>query len=245
LFKHMPAQCWLLLLRVNMIRKRTIGKGKYTRNHPAYRYWDSIHTRVKDLKSYDDVTIQDEWYVFQNFAKWCETQKGFNQLDLNSRFFVLDKDIKSDPKNRRYSESTCSFIPQCLNAMFLKSKKTQYKGSQGVYADHIIEEYIAVLRLDGVYVEVGSSPSFKEAYEILMKARKEKLKSIIDKYKDKLDDHVIESILSHTPPLVYPSQTKYIVTKTDYTNPRALEDYYWFEYSEESFWNQREDTYYE
>jgi len=57
-----------------MTRKRTIGKGKYTREHPAYRYWDCMHTRVKDLKSYDDVTIQDEWYVFQKFAKWCEWQ---------------------------------------------------------------------------------------------------------------------------------------------------------------------------
>jgi hypothetical protein len=73
-------------------------------------------------KSYSDCTIVEEWYNFQNFAKWA-----FEHLpnDYFERSYHLDKDIKV-PGNRIYGPNTCQFVlaEENIKAAGESSKKT-------------------------------------------------------------------------------------------------------------------------
>lgn len=102
-----------------------IGEGKYTSNTAkvAYSKWSSMMTRcycearLQKFPTYRGVEVCKEWHNFQNFAKWCEEQDCFGNLDTNGNTYVLDKDLFHDGGVRRYSPETCCFIPTVLNGI--------------------------------------------------------------------------------------------------------------------------------
>ena len=71
--------------------------------------------------SYKGVEVCEEWYNFQNFAEWCETQKFLNAKDVKGKSYQLDKDILVKG-NKIYSPDTCCFVPPEINSLFINAK---------------------------------------------------------------------------------------------------------------------------
>jgi hypothetical protein len=119
-------------LRKSILGIACIGDGPYIagdrrttpRESTIYSIWHGMLERCNSTrqKSYSDCTIVEEWYNFQNFAKWA-----FEHLpnDYFERSYHLDKDIKV-PGNRIYGPNTCQFVlaEENIKAAGESSKKT-------------------------------------------------------------------------------------------------------------------------
>lgn len=105
-----------------------IGKGNYTSehrdengkriSHESYDVWSSMHVRAENFDgkhpSYTDVKVCEEWWNYQNFAKWYEEHKYEVPWD---DFLCLDKDILF-PGNRIYSPEKCCLVPNKINEIY-------------------------------------------------------------------------------------------------------------------------------
>lgn len=89
-----------------------------------YAYWTGIfyrcfNERALELKpSYKDVDVCKEWDNFQEFAEWCQWQKGFRNEN-----WQLDKDLING-KAKVYSPENCCFVPREINmSLILQERK--------------------------------------------------------------------------------------------------------------------------
>lgn len=81
----------------NMIHARCDPNGYHQKAEPTY------------VGCYTSENFKD----FQFFAKWCQTQTGYGLDD-----YEIDKDILI-VGNKCYSEDTCVFVPNSLNAFLI------------------------------------------------------------------------------------------------------------------------------
>lgn len=115
---------------------RVCGLGVYDSSESAtskenlyfYDRWRSILERCSAPRqqSYDNVTLCDEWVYFSNFKKWV--------LSQNFEGLHLDKDILVRG-NRMYHPERCVFVPQYVNNIFRRLKKTDSDKPHGVFTD--------------------------------------------------------------------------------------------------------------
>lgn len=129
-----------------------LGYGKYktgtSRNRPkiekdCYWFWTSMIKRVhnpnKNIRSDSyqrkKVTIQKEWYNFQNFAEWFYNKSNYREG------WQLDKDLISD--ENIYSDKTCLFVPPRLNTFISIDYKTNTSGFSGVVWNKRENIYVA------------------------------------------------------------------------------------------------------
>ena len=80
------------------------------------RYFDE--TVKNEQPTYKDVSICNEWLLFDNFYEWLHLQPNFKKWDINKRW-AIDKDILVKG-NKTYSPETCCIVPQNVNCLFLK-----------------------------------------------------------------------------------------------------------------------------
>lgn len=91
------------------------GKRKQTK---CYVTWSHMMSRCYNSKfheirsTYKDCEVCDEWKDYDIFYNWFQE----NYKDG----FALDKDILVQG-NKVYSPSTCCFVPQYINSLFVKS----------------------------------------------------------------------------------------------------------------------------
>lgn len=103
-----------------------LGVGPYKvrmnkkQNDTAYSVWSSIVHRVYKphtnyiIRSYGDVTMDEKWHNYQNFAEWYYSQiNRFGQVDFK---WNVDKDLLF-PGNRIYSDLYCCVIPSPVNTV--------------------------------------------------------------------------------------------------------------------------------
>lgn len=103
--------------------KGFVGEGYYDSSHEGYRKWLSMLKRCYSVfkdgsnKSYLDkeVTVNENWHNFQNFAKWYENYKitYLNEVDITN--FQIDKDILGN--GLLYSSKNCCLVPPWLNML--------------------------------------------------------------------------------------------------------------------------------
>lgn len=67
--------------------------------------------------TYKGCIVCEEWYNFQNFAKWFDE----NYYEIEGEKIALDKDLLK-LNNKIYSPSTCCFLPQRINVSLVSSK---------------------------------------------------------------------------------------------------------------------------
>lgn len=104
-----------------------LGQGPYTSEHKdkngkriihnEYSIWKNMHERAGNFDgmhpSYVDVTVCEEWWNYQNFAKWYNDHK----YEIKGDFLCLDKDILN-PTGRVYSPENCCLVPNTINEVF-------------------------------------------------------------------------------------------------------------------------------
>ena len=125
--------------------KGYFGVGEYVpkswRSHKGKKYPEEVYNTwvnmirrihsnhvIKAESRYTKVSIEEDWYNFQNFCSWSVEQIGYNNKDDNGRAWCLDKDILLEG-NLVYRPDTCVYVPDELNIFF--AVKDRGKGMQG------------------------------------------------------------------------------------------------------------------
>lgn len=92
-------------------------------NRKIYKLWSSMLRRVyceskhNADPTYINVTLQLEWHYLSYFAKDILKIEGFDKERFLKGEIELDKDIKSDNKNKEYSLKNCIFVEHRINSL--------------------------------------------------------------------------------------------------------------------------------
>lgn len=95
------------------------------------------------MATYKDCSVCDEWLCYANFEKWYDD----NYYEVNNEEMNLDKDILVK-ENKIYSPNTCIFVPQRINALFIKGKGRRGQFPMGVSYDKTRKNFRVLLRID-------------------------------------------------------------------------------------------------
>ena len=173
------------------------GEGPYTarvdkKMSTCYRAWFNLLARVHDethnrAGRYDDVTICEEWYNYQNFAKWF-----YNNFDPSIMDgWHIDKDLLSG-ESKKYSPETCCFIPNEVNTIFKYAKRSKDGTPRGAY--HHCGKFQASIQKFGKQHYLGFFNTLEEAEEVYRQAKKEYLKEVANKWRGILPERVCYAI---------------------------------------------------
>lgn len=169
-----------------------VGQGEYKAIGKAYVSWSGIMERAyneryhKQKPTYKDVTVHPDWHNFQNFAKWFEENyiEGFH----------LDKDILVSG-NKEYSADNCCFVPMSVNTIFAKNTTSKKGLPKGVSL--IDGKYQVTLHKNGNQNYIGYYNTIEQAREVYIKAKKEYLIEVSEKWRGILSDRVCDAIKNY------------------------------------------------
>lgn len=157
-------------------------KGKATLDHSR---WGGMIERgyCKKVKlkhpSYETCKVDEQWHNFQEFAEWCQWQKG-----SKIKGWELDKDILKGG-NMTYGPDTCCFVPAEINIQFRKTnKKNCLSGVRKISSG----KYTVALSKGISYAGVFETQ--EEAFLEFKKQKEAKIKLLAEKYKEDLDERV-------------------------------------------------------
>lgn len=187
------------LFHPRVLNKGFIGQGDFKSevNGKAikeYYIWRGMLTRCYCEKyhilkpTYKDCTVVEEWYNFQNFAKWFE--------DNYIEGFELDKDILVKG-NKVYSPETCCFVPKEVNILFTKGNKNRGLYPIGVNFNNYKQKYEANLNKKGVLHYLGVFDKPEEAFQVYKEEKEKYIKEVADKWRDQIDPRVYEAMYNY------------------------------------------------
>ena len=155
----------------------------------SYKCWKNMLKRCHSAKfqekrpTYKNCYVCDNWLYYPNFKKWYDE----NYYEIENKTSQLDKDILVK-NNKVYSPTTCVFVPQFINTLFIKSNKIRGELPIGVSYKKDNKKYIAQL---SVYKNGKSTIKYlgyyntpNEAFEVYKQAKEDYIKEVADEYKD-------------------------------------------------------------
>lgn len=163
-------------------------------NCACYMHWYLMLSRCyydKALRlnpSYSDVRVCDEWLTYSNFKKW------FDEHYVEG--WQLDKDILVKG-NKVYSPDTCCFVPKQINSLFIRHKKK--KDSLPIGVSKRGKKYVSMLSMK----YLGRFDTPEEAFDAYKMAKEAHIKEMADKWKDKLDPKVYNTLYNWEMELIY------------------------------------------
>lgn len=148
--------------------------------------------RKEKNPTYRDVTCSNEWKYYKNSKNWYEE----NYYEVEGKTMHLDKDILHKG-NKIYNSENCIFVPQRINALFVKMDSLRGEYPVGVnYFKRGNKNYRAQCNYkDKGNVMLGLFNNPKEAFYKGYKPFKEKyIKEIADEYKDRIPQKLYEAM---------------------------------------------------
>jgi len=103
----------------------------------------------------------------------------------------LDKDILVKG-NKIYSPETCAFVPQEINLIFKKVKRTLPLG-----VEQKGKKFSSVFKLGEYKQYLGMFDDINSAFETIKNKKEDYIKEIADKWKDKIDSRVYEAMYNY------------------------------------------------
>lgn len=166
----------------------------------SYSLWKSINGRCSERvwnihPSYTGT--KNLFNNFQAFTDWCNSQYGYYHKETNGNYWSIDKDIKKGKLNI-YSEDTCMFIPNNINAFVLDSKKIRgdlpigviYRKKNFDMVNELKNPYLASCKSNtGRRIHLGYYPTATEAHKAWQIKKLEILNNIISD--DKISNHLV------------------------------------------------------
>lgn len=102
-------------------------------NKKVYKKWKSMLERCYSEKvhkrepTYIDCSVCDRWLLLSNFVEDVTKIDGYDEEEFLSGKLCLDKDIKSNGKNKEYSLENCVFVNKRENSkQMLKTRDNNY-----------------------------------------------------------------------------------------------------------------------
>lgn len=185
-----------------------LGQGEYCAysNRIAtkqYTYWKDMLKRCYDKKyhdkyqTYKNVTVNEELFCFQNFAKWFDS----NYYEIDGEHMCLDKDILLKG-NREYSFDTMIFVPHRINLLFVKNDCDRGDLPIGVSYTGDGSKFRArcsILDENGTKKQkaLGVYNTPEQAFQAYKKFKESYIKQIADEYKDKIPKKLYDALYSY------------------------------------------------
>ena len=178
----------------NVYGKGYIGEGKYNsgKDKLEYKVWANMLQRAYSKKyhekfpTYKDVMVCEEWHNFQNFAEWFEE----NYIEG----FCLDKDFLVKA-NKTYSLETCCFVPGEINTILSKVSEKYKERLPGITKSG--NKYCCKISKNSNQIHLGSYMTQEEASEVYIRAKKEYLKEIAEKWKGSIPEKVYQNLINY------------------------------------------------
>jgi len=147
--------------------------------------------------TYTGTTCSENFKSYTFFYEWCNKQIGFNNRDENGRGWPLDKDLLTRG-NKCYSEDTCCFVPQKLNALIVNRSAARGEYPVGVYWNTGNRRYIAKCsRGASKQTHLGSFNTPQEAFQAYKTFKEALIKEVANEYKEMLDSRVYEALMNY------------------------------------------------
>ena len=189
-----------------------MGEGKYStlynkNSRIAFEMWSGLHERSGNFDgrhpAYADVSVDENWYNFQNFHKWFDE----NYYEIEGEVMSLDKDILY-PGNRVYSPDKCIIIPLKINDVFITGNQTEDSKKLPVGISKRINPKSVTYRATVMSVNDENirqifQKVFKTIDEAMIYYIEHKIKMInfiANKYKDKLPIEIYNAIINYRDP---------------------------------------------
>ena len=179
-----------------------IGEGKYknyaNKNSKYFAVWSQMLLRCysdkykKKHPTYQLCKTSEEWFNFQNFAKWFDE----NYYEVKDQTMNLDKDILVKG-NKIYSPETCIFVPQEINNLFIKCDKNRNNLPIGVRWHRRDKIYETSLNKGKTSCYLGRYNTPEEAFLAYKKAKEEYIKEVADKYKDQIPQKLYDAMYKY------------------------------------------------
>ena len=160
-----------------------------------YSIWNGIRQRCYNENnrdnpmSYKGIKMSDNFKLYSYFKEWCHKQIGFNEDGWH-----LDKDILVKG-NKVYSEDTCCFVPPEINCTITNNKSVRGQFPQGVTYNRTKTRYRAKIRRGAKLESLGTYDTPEEAFYAYKPIKEACIKSLAEKWKDKIDPRVYESLM--------------------------------------------------
>ena len=167
-----------------------------------YELWKNMIKRCysknfhEKFPTYSICSVSENFKYYPYFKEWCNNQIGFGVKDENGRHFALDKDILIKG-NKVYSEDTCCFVPQEINALLLKCGRKRGECNIGVCYNKKIKKFVAKLKVNGKYVNIGGFNTEMQAFLAYKQAKETNIKEVANKWKDQIDPRVYEALMNY------------------------------------------------
>lgn len=186
-----------------------IGEGKYKvsengKKTKCYRTWQNMLQRCYDEKqryknpTYINCEVCDEWYCYQNFAKWYYN----NYYEIENEVMSLDKDILCKG-NKIYSPENCIFVPNNINILFIKSDKTRgeypigidYNKSSGKFRARCSIYDFKENKNKNEYLGLYDTP--EKAFKVYKQFKEKYIKEVADHYKEQIPDKLYDALYNY------------------------------------------------
>ena len=179
-----------------------VGIGDYKsvdengKNTKCYMTWHDVHKRCYDPKwhkkepSYKNCRVCQLWNNYQEFAKWNDE----NYYEVGNERMNLDKDILCKG-NKIYSPDTCIYVPQSINALFIK--RDNERGDLPIGVSKYEDKFVAHLSKDNKLIHLGYFNSPEEAFLAYKQAKEQYIKEVAEEYKDKIPYRLYEAMINY------------------------------------------------
>ena len=148
--------------------------------------------KVQEIQpAYKGAYVCKEWLNYSNYRKWFDEhyyQVGDEQSDC-------DKDILIKG-NLCYSPSTVCIVPHSINTLFTYRKDRGENQYPGVWYEKDKDKYRAGLTYCGRKIKIGTFDTSEEAFKAYKDYKEKFIKSIAEKYKNKIPYCVYEAMMN-------------------------------------------------
>ena len=180
-----------------------LGEGKYKakvngEKTKAYIAWSSMLDRCYNSKyhethpTYIDCTVCPEWHNFQVFAEWFEQ----NYYEVEDEHMNLDKDILVKG-NKVYSPDTCTFVPQSINKIFIKSEASRGSLPIGVSYNKQNRKYSARCNCYGRLRFLGYYSNPQEAFLRYKSYKESYIQQVADEFLYIIPENLYEAMVNY------------------------------------------------
>jgi hypothetical protein len=178
-----------------------VGSGEYnskSKNHKiAIKTWRSMIGRCYDEKelkkhpTYLGCSVCDSWHNFQNFAEWFNE----NYKSDIMKGWHLDKDILIKG-NKIYSPNSCCFVPFEINQTIKKDKEIKKNNNLPIGVTKYKNKYRVFVNSNKKLNYFGTFDNVFDAFLVYKKEKESRIKSIAEKWKNKIDNRVYEVLIN-------------------------------------------------
>jgi hypothetical protein len=169
-------------------------------NNKEYSLWTSMLLRCYSehkRETYIGCEVSNNFKSYTFFYEWCQTQSSFNIKDNQGKCWHLDKDLLTKG-NKLYSEDTCVFVPQQINALLTKRQNLRGCYPVGTSLNKKSGKFQANCKNgNGKLIYLGLHDTPEQAFQAYKTFKEALIKGVAEKYKLNLDPRAYEALMNY------------------------------------------------